>query len=98
PPSSTLSPYTTLFRSDKFLLRNLVNLRDDLVHELPVVRDQQHRAGIILEIILQPRQREQIEMVRRFVEQEKVRFHHEQPRETRRSEEHTSELQSRGHL
>ena len=55
---------------DQLLLGNFMHLIDDFIHELAVMRNQQQRAGIILQIILQPEQREQIEMVRRFVEQQ----------------------------
>ena len=49
---------------------------DDVAHELveklPVVRNEQDRAGIVLKIILQPNQRVQIEMVRRLVKQQNI--------------------------
>jgi hypothetical protein len=47
------------------------------------VRDHQDRAGIMLEIILEPAERLEIEMVRRLVEHEQVRLHHQQPRQVR---------------
>ena len=47
------------------------------------MRNQQQRAGIILQIILQPEQREQVEVVGRLVQQQQIRLHHQQPRQAR---------------
>ena len=65
--------------ADELALRNFMHLRDDFIHELAVMGNEQHRARIILQVTLQPQQRKQIQMVRRFVQQQQVRFHHEQP-------------------
>jgi hypothetical protein len=69
--------------SHQLALGDFMHLRHHLVHELSVVGNQKHRAGIILQIILQPEQREQVEVVRRLVEQQQIRFHHEQSRQPR---------------
>src|SRR5207253_4793053 len=65
PPRSTLFPYTTLFRSVRRMLHNLL---DDPFHHVVVSLQQI------------------------------VAAHSRLARKARRSEEHTSELQSRGHL
>src|SRR5690625_5926965 len=67
PPTSTLFPYTTLFRSPTH--RHLVSRhRSRACQEFPPRRNRRHHAGLDFGM------------------------------STRRSEEHTSELQSRGHL
>src|SRR3712207_7872617 len=78
PPRSTLFPYTTLFRSD------LQDPAGDVVEEVAVVGDDQHRAGIVAERPFQPGDALGVQVVGRLVEE--------------RSEEHTSELQSRQYL
>ena len=67
---------------NQLLLRDLMNLAHNLVHKLAVMRNQQQRARIILQVVLQPKQRRQIEVVRRFVQQEQVGFEHQQPGQT----------------
>ena len=57
---------------------DLVDGLNDLVHELAVVRNQEHGAGVGLEIVLEPEERDKVEVVGRFVEQEEVGLHHEQ--------------------
>ena len=66
---------------DDLALGDLVHLRDHLVHELAVVRNQQERARIVGEVVLQPEQGEQVEVVGGLVEQEQVGLHDEQPGE-----------------
>ena len=56
-----------------------MHLVHDLVHELAVMRDEQQGAGIVLQVVLQPEERKQVEVVRRLIEQQKVRLHDEQP-------------------
>src|SRR5207253_3379616 len=62
----------------QFALANLDNAADKLIEELAVVRDDENRSGIRFEVILKPKQRFEIEMVGRFVEQQEVRFLREQ--------------------
>ena len=45
---------------------------DDIVEQVALVADHHQRAGIILEVILEPQRRFEIEMVRRLVEQQHV--------------------------
>ena len=52
-----------------------------LVQKLAVVRDHQDRAGIPLQILLEPAQDLQIEVVGRLVEHQQIRLLGEQPRE-----------------
>ena len=54
-----------------------------LVEKFAVVRNEQNRAGIMSQIILKPEERFEVEMVRRLVEHQQVRFLREQPREMR---------------
>src|SRR5207253_10397608 len=90
PPSSTLFPYTTLFRSDERLgdagrhlrERRLLNVREAAkgVHDAPY-RAEQADVG-----------------THRSRRGEKGQMALEEIHLALRSEEHTSELQSRGHL
>jgi hypothetical protein len=45
---------------------------DDVVEEVPVVRDQDHGALVLLQMVLEPLDRVGVEVVRRLVEQEHV--------------------------
>ena len=54
-----------------------------MVQEFTVMGDHEDRAGIIEEVILEPDERFEIEMVRRFVEQEQVGLLHQQTRKMR---------------
>src|SRR5262249_54952876 len=45
---------------------------DELVEEFAVMRDDENRAGIGLEIILEPKERFEVEVICRFVEQEQI--------------------------
>ena len=56
---------------------------DEFIQEGPVMRNQQNRAGIILQIFLKPLQCAEVEMVGRLVEQEQVRLLHQQSGEIR---------------
>ena len=71
--------------SDQLLVRDLVNLLHHFIHELAIMRNQQQRAGVVLQIILQPKKRQQVEMIGRFVEQQQIRLHHEQSRQIGRA-------------
>src|SRR3712207_8037230 len=82
PPRSTLFPYTTLFRSRQHLDPLLLALLD-----IPVVDAVERRT------VIPAREQRRLPCLRR------VRLDHHEPRsEALRSEEHTSELQSRQYL
>jgi hypothetical protein len=57
---------------------DFVNGLDDFIHELPVVGDEQDGAGVGLEIVLQPEEGEEVEVVGRLVEHEQVGLHDKQ--------------------
>ena len=69
--------------ADQLALADLDDAADELVQELAVVRDQQDRAGVGLQVVLEPQQRLEVEMVGRLVEQQQVRLLDEQAREVR---------------
>ena len=58
---------------DDRLVVDVGDVRADLVQEVPVVRDDDERALIALEERLQPVDRVEVEVVRRLVEQQRVR-------------------------
>ncbi len=64
-------------------MRDLDNRTDQLVQKLAVVRDHQDRAGIIFQIILEPDQRLEVEVIGRFIEQQQIRFLDKQTGEMR---------------
>src|SRR5207253_10789012 len=82
PPTSTLFPYTTLFRSNLFV----VVAEQGLQH-----RRLQHCGSLALGVSCISRRSRRIDRRRRWINRRSRRIR-------RRSEEHTSELQSRGHL
>ena len=47
------------------------------------MRDDQDRAGVALQIVLEPEQRLEVEMVGRLVQQQQVRLLRQQPRQVR---------------
>ena len=51
---------------------DFMNLGHDFIHELPIVGDQQQCPGIIFQILLEPEEGEEVQMVRRFIQQEDV--------------------------
>ena len=57
--------------------------RDRAVEEIAVVRDEQHRAGIVVDHLFQQIERFEIEIVGRFVEHQQVRGFGERARERR---------------
>ncbi len=59
----------------------LERLGDDAVEEVAVVAGDQDRAGVRLKERLEPLDAEQVEVVRRLVEQEQVVFEREQSRQ-----------------
>ena len=54
--------------------RKLKNARGHAVEEITVMRDNQHAAGIVLKEALKPFNHMDIEMVCRFIEEQKVRL------------------------
>ena len=64
---------------DQPLFGDFINLRRDFIHELAVVRDHQDRSAVRLEILLQPQQGQQVQVVGRFVQEQQIRLHHQQP-------------------
>src|SRR5207253_10454550 len=98
PPASTLCPYTTLFRSLPMRLRNF---RPDASAQLaalggPVAWMRRLRA---IELAIEQHERELAELWTTLLAEQggdEERLAREWQRY--RSEEHTSELQSRGHL
>ena len=54
---------------------------DDGVEEVPVVRDEQQRARILAEPVLEPQHRVEVEVVRRLVEEQQVGPAHQRLRE-----------------
>ena len=65
----------------EFAVCDFVNLFDDFVHELAVMGDEEDGAGIVFEIVLEPEEGDEVEVVGRFVEHEEVGLHHEEARE-----------------
>src|SRR3712207_7285231 len=86
PPRSTLFPYTTLFRSlDRGDIQQVAEFRRaDQLAQLRLIDGQRLRAA------LGERRITLVDVVRHVIEQQR--------RGERRSEEHTSELQSRQYL
>ena len=74
---------------------DLIDLLNDLIHEIAVVRNHQHRAWIVLQITPEPQQRQQIKVVRRLVQQQQIRLDHQQPRKVRPHHPTTTELPRR---
>ena len=67
--------------TDQTALADFKNAADNLVQELPVMGDKQDRARVTLQIILEPQERLQIEMVGRFIQHQQIRLLHEEPRQ-----------------
>ena len=57
---------------------DLVDGLDDLIHELPVVGNQQDGPRIGFQVVLQPEKGDEIEVIGGFVEQEQIGLHDEQ--------------------
>ncbi len=74
------------------LAANLEDAVHELVNEFAVVGNHQNRAGIILQILLHPNQRLEVEMVRRLIEHQQVRLLHEQAAEMRAHNPATTHL------
>ena len=62
---------------DELGIRDFVNAVDEGIHELQIVGDQQKRTGAGLQILLQPEKREEIQVVRRFIQQQQVWLHNQ---------------------
>ena len=54
------------------LLLDMRNLRDHCIQKIPIMRDQQQRAGVATEPLLQPDHRIQIQMVGRLIQQQQI--------------------------
>src|ERR1700730_2354469 len=65
-------------------MRDLDDAADKLIQEFAIVRDHDDRAGIVLQIFLEPLERFEIEMVGRLVEEKEFGLHYQQPRKMRR--------------
>ena len=63
------------------LVVELEDARCDAVEEIAVMADEQHAAPIVAQERLEPLRHADIEMVRRFVEEEEIRLTHERLRE-----------------
>ncbi len=63
---------------DEFFLGDFVNLRHEFVHELAIVGNHQHGAAVVLQVSLKPDERDEVQVVGRFVEEEEVGFHDEE--------------------
>src|SRR3712207_7562701 len=85
PPRSTLFPYTTLFRSDEGLYQEIVDAFGQRVDEATSVEDKLARQDATKAV--------EAEVLERFAADAE-----DLERRTARSEEHTSELQSRQYL
>lgn len=66
------------FVGDQTAFGDFVHLVDDFVHELPVMGDHEESAGIAFEVVLEPEQGEEIQVVGGFVEEEEVGFDDQQ--------------------
>ena len=65
-------------------MRHVVQRQDAVdraVEERPVVRDDEHRAGIARQVVLQPFERDDVEVVGRLVEEQQVGLDEQQPRQ-----------------
>src|SRR5439155_11317848 len=87
PPRSTLFPYTTLFRSELLPIAPLL-----------VERDELHAALTDAALDVTAARRQQPPLGGVVPARDHVRASRTRPVQRWRSEEHTSELQSRGHL
>ena len=61
------------------LVTNLDDTGDQLVEELPVMRDDQDRPRVVLQIALEPNQGLKIEMIGGLIQHQDVRFMDQQP-------------------
>ena len=69
--------------TEKLALADFHDAADEVVEELAIVRDDEDRAGVALQMALEPEQGFEVEMVRRLVEHQQVRLQGEQPGEMR---------------
>ena len=67
--------------ADELALADFDDAADELVEKFAVVRDDEDRAGIGFQIILEPEQRFEVEMVGRLVEQQQVGLLRQQARQ-----------------
>ena len=69
--------------TDKPALADFDDAADQFIEKLAVVRDDQDRAGIMFQVFLKPKQRLQIQVIGRFIEQQQVGLLCQQPRQVR---------------
>ena len=69
--------------TDQPALADLDDAADKLVQELAIVRDDQNRAGVAFQILLEPEQRFEVEVIGRLVQQQQVRLLRQQPGQVR---------------
>ncbi len=69
--------------TDQSVLANFHDAADELIEEFTIVRNHDNRSRIALQVFLEPEQRFQIEMVRRFIQHEQVRLLHQQASQMR---------------
>src|SRR6267143_5763796 len=69
------------FPGDSVAAVKLANPSGNVVEKVPVVSDGNHRSGVLLNVVLEPRNGYGIEMVRRFVQQKNVRLLEQQAAE-----------------
>ena len=55
---------------DEFLLGDLVNLPHHFIHELAIVRNQEQSPGIVFQVVLEPKQCQQIQVIGWLVQQQ----------------------------
>ena len=77
------------------LIANLDDTGDQLIEKLPVVRDDQNRSRVILQIALKPNEGFEIQMVGGLIEHEDVRLMHQQPGQVRPHDPTTGQLARR---
>ena len=77
---------------DELAFLDLVHVLHQLIHEVAVMRDHEDGTGVVLQIIAEPHEGHEVEVVRRLIQQEQIRLHHQQPRHVRTHDPATAEL------
>ena len=73
------------------MLIDLVHGFDDFVHEVAVVRNHEKRTWVVLEVALEPDERDEVEVVCRLIEHEEIWLLHEKASEVRTHDPTTGE-------
>ena len=76
----------------EFAVSDFVNFFDDFVHELAVMGDEENGAGVVFEVVLEPEEGDEVEVVGGFVEHEEVGLHHEEASEVGAHDPATAEF------